>query len=47
MLLCRALILSADSRHITIKRITTSASKATLGKLLRDGTERIWAIPSA
>ena len=34
-------------RAIVNKTNTGTVSKATLGKLLRDGVERIWAFPSA
>ena len=35
-----------DFAHLKFTNIVT-VSKATLGKLLRDGVERIWAFPSA
>ena len=39
--------LKGRERAIVSQTNTGAVSKATLGKLLRDGVERIWAFPSA
>ena len=39
--------LSGRQRAIASQMHTETVSKVTLGKLLRDGVERIWAFPSA
>ena len=41
-------LLSEDKMNTNVKKMNTgTVTKATLGKLLRDGMERIWAFPSA